>query len=145
MADYKKTYAEKLRDPRWQKMRLKIMERDEFTCQHCGDKKKTLNVHHIKYMRGADPWEYDLKYLTTLCEICHEKEPKLLNDLTDQLIGMLRELPMTAITINALCLLLYECSDINAEINDLMDIFMSTDPQERKRLAGIYRGARRNG
>lgn len=31
------TYSQKLRDPRWQKKRLEILERDSFTCQHCHD------------------------------------------------------------------------------------------------------------
>ena len=66
-----KTYSEKLRDPRWQKMRLKIMERDGFTCQFCWAKKETLNVHHAYYDKGAAPWEYDESVLVTCCEGCH--------------------------------------------------------------------------
>ena len=31
-------YSEKLKDPRWQKKRLEILERDNFRCQYCGDK-----------------------------------------------------------------------------------------------------------
>lgn len=69
-----KSYYEKLRDPRWQQMRLKIMERDGFACQSCGDKSSSLNVHHcVPYKKGADPWDYDLWDLTTLCEKCHNK------------------------------------------------------------------------
>lgn len=40
-------------------MRLEIMERDKFTCCHCRDTQKTLNVHHLAYTKGAAPWEYD--------------------------------------------------------------------------------------
>lgn len=43
------TYYEMLKDPRWQKKRLEIMERDEFACRDCGDKESTLNVHHTYY------------------------------------------------------------------------------------------------
>jgi len=64
------TYSEKLKDPRWQKKRLKILERDDFTCTDCGDTESTLMVHHLKY--SGDPWEIEDKYLITLCEICHE-------------------------------------------------------------------------
>lgn len=67
------TYAEKLRDPRWQKKRLEIMERDEFRCRWCLDDTKTLNVHHWFYQRGASPWEYDEESMITVCEDCHEK------------------------------------------------------------------------
>lgn len=65
------TYSEKLRDPRWQKMRLLIMERDGFTCRHCRSAEKTLNVHHHFYTKGAMPWEYETDDLITLCEDCH--------------------------------------------------------------------------
>lgn len=53
-------------------MRLEIMERDKFTCCHCRDTQKTLNVHHLAYTKGAAPWEYDPSNLITLCEECHE-------------------------------------------------------------------------
>lgn len=67
------TYSEKLRHPEWQKMRLRIMERDQFTCRECGDKEKTLNVHHRWYEKGKLPWEYDEMAFVTLCEGCHEQ------------------------------------------------------------------------
>ena len=63
------TYSEKLRDPRWQKKRLLIMKRDKFKCLLCGDKKTTLNVHHLKYT--GNPWEAENENLQTLCQECH--------------------------------------------------------------------------
>lgn len=69
----KKTYAEKLRDPRWQKKRLEIFARDNFTCKVCGDDKNTLHVHHKEY-NGCEPWEYDNSLLDTICADCHLKE-----------------------------------------------------------------------
>lgn len=72
MAKSKPTYVEKLKDPRWQKMRLQILERDDFTCLWCGDFESTLHVHHGYYRSGCDPWEYDPSTLHTLCERCHE-------------------------------------------------------------------------
>lgn len=68
------TYSAKLKDPRWQKMRLKIMERDNWTCQQCGDDNSTLHVHHKSYAYGCDPWDYPETNLVTLCEDCHERE-----------------------------------------------------------------------
>lgn len=66
-------YAEKLKDPRWQKKRLKILERDKWQCVKCHDDKSTLHVHHKKYDENKDPWDYPDKQLETLCETCHEK------------------------------------------------------------------------
>ena len=67
-----KTYSEKLKDPRWQKKRLEVLSRDNFTCQLCNDTKETLQVHHLKYIRGNEPWEYDLDNFKCLCESCHK-------------------------------------------------------------------------
>jgi len=67
------TYGQKLRDPRWQKRRLEVMQRDEFTCRMCGDNTCTLNVHHLAYSRGKNPWDTDMDLLVTLCEWCHEE------------------------------------------------------------------------
>jgi len=66
------SYSEKLKDPRWQRKRLEIMDRDSWQCRHCESKEKTLNVHHIYYHKGAAPWEYENEMLLTLCEKCHE-------------------------------------------------------------------------
>lgn len=65
-------YAEKLKDPRWQKKRLEIMSRDKWACTSCGDGKSQLHVHHEKYK--GDPWEAQDKHLKTLCEDCHSIE-----------------------------------------------------------------------
>ena len=67
-------YSEKLKDPRWQKLRLHIFERDEWKCRECGDEKSTLCIHHRLYRDGCEPWEYEDKDLVTLCENCHEVE-----------------------------------------------------------------------
>jgi hypothetical protein len=75
MAKYAKSeYAKKLLDPRWQKKRLDILHRDDFTCQACGDKTTTLHVHHCFYEWKRDPWDYPDTSLVTLCEPCHEEE-----------------------------------------------------------------------
>lgn len=67
-----KTYAEKLRDPRWQKKRLVIMERDGFACQECGESTSPLAVHHAYYVSGRSPWMYPDWSLSTLCDACHQ-------------------------------------------------------------------------
>ncbi len=68
----KMTYSEKLKDPRWQRKRLEIMEQSEFTCEHCSSTSKTLNVHHVNYDKGKAPWDYDDEHFVTLCEDCHK-------------------------------------------------------------------------
>ena len=66
-----KNYSELLRDPRWQKKRLEVLQRDSFRCTDCGDETSTLHVHHLLYKQNKMPWEYLNCDLTTLCENCH--------------------------------------------------------------------------
>jgi ribosomal protein L37AE/L43A len=56
--------------PLWQRKRLEILQRDNWSCIACGDKTTTLHVHHLMY-DGA-PWEVLDNYLQTLCEPCHQ-------------------------------------------------------------------------
>jgi hypothetical protein len=81
-----KTYSEKLKDPRWQKKRLQILERDEWLCRTCGRGDKTLHVHHSEYISGRDPWEYEDKYLIVLCEDCHAEITNFLPEVTKSLL-----------------------------------------------------------
>lgn len=64
-------YYEALKDPRWQKKRLEIMQRDGFRCTKCADTFETLSVHHLYYISGRDPWAYPDFCYSTLCETCH--------------------------------------------------------------------------
>jgi len=61
------------KDPRWQKKRLEILERDGYICQSCGAEDKTLHVHHQYYEYGKKPWEYPNKSLFCYCEDCHKR------------------------------------------------------------------------
>lgn len=85
-----KTYSETLKDPRWQKKRLKIFERDNWACRECRCTDDSLQVHHRKYERGAAPWDIADRFLVTLCERCHERATALHREASD----MLREMPV---------------------------------------------------
>ena len=62
-------YADLLKDPRWQKRRLEVFERDHWKCQLCEDNESTLAVHHLRYARK--PWDAPDADLLTVCEMCH--------------------------------------------------------------------------
>jgi hypothetical protein len=66
-------YNEKLKDPRWQRKRLKIFERDSWTCQLCSRTDLELNVHHL-YRTTEEPWDEPDLHLLTLCRLCHEQQ-----------------------------------------------------------------------
>ena len=104
-----KSYSDKLKDPRWQQKRLRVMERDKFTCKKCFDTESTLTVHHKYYIYKADPWDYPDEILVTLCDKCHNEEEEvkyIIGDFTKvllaegyfatelvQLLDLLRNLP----------------------------------------------------
>jgi len=70
-------YSELLKDQRWQDKRKEIIKRDNYECQYCGLGLKKLNVHHLIYLKGLKPWEYDNELLITLCDEHH----KMIHDM----------------------------------------------------------------
>lgn len=71
-----KTYNDLLLSPLWINKRKKILIRDNNRCRSCG-KSERLHVHHRQYHiikstgKFKLPWEYNDRYLITLCENCH--------------------------------------------------------------------------
>jgi len=70
-------YNSLLKHPKWFKKRNQILSRDGNACVICRSKFK-LQVHHRQYHintktgRFLAPWEYEPKYLITLCSNCHQ-------------------------------------------------------------------------
>lgn len=67
-------YAEKLARPEWRLRRLAILERDSFTCRRCGISGVALEVHHLRYLPGLEPWDHPADLLESLCTECHALE-----------------------------------------------------------------------
>lgn len=76
------SYKELLFDKRWLEKRAVILKRDNFRCVNCKSDKH-LVVHHKQYhiykrtKIKFKPWDYNDKYLITLCESCHNKGHQL--------------------------------------------------------------------
>ena len=73
--------------------RTKVFERDNYTCQICGDRssknhKVTLNVHHIYMFSKYPSKRNDMNNGITLCERCH----KLTYKKEDEYINMFLEI-----------------------------------------------------
>jgi hypothetical protein len=80
------TYAEKLKDPRWQKRRLEVLQAYDFKCCDCGADDKTLHVHHMIYRKGKEPWDYEpMADLVALCEDCHDERTHTDNEIKEAL------------------------------------------------------------
>jgi len=70
----------------WRLLRIKIMRRDGFACQLCGDKRSRIKVngkvrrnfnvdHKVPIFKGGK--EFDELNLWTLCIVCHRAKTRL--------------------------------------------------------------------
>lgn len=68
------SYKEQIAHPLWQKKRLEVFERDNYTCQICLDKDTQLHVHHTEYDKTYQTmaWQYPNNVYKTLCKDCHQ-------------------------------------------------------------------------
>ncbi len=122
------TYIEKLRDPRWQKKRLEILSRDNFSCRMCDCKEKTLHVHHCGYSCDyKNPWEYPGSYLLTLCEDCHDHETQFLKDSKNELLNFCSSYGYTTDDYDCLSDALFEAFFRGMKPSDIMTLILKKD------------------
>lgn len=57
----------------YKKFRDKIFKRDNYRCQACGEKTRTLEVHHIKEQSKYPELMLDPNNVITLCHACHKE------------------------------------------------------------------------
>jgi len=89
------TYKEKLRDPRWQRKRLEILNAASWTCEDCRRTGNELHVHHCAYIPSFDPWQYEMDLLMVLCEDCHKRRQEREDAFRVALGRITRFLPMS--------------------------------------------------
>nr|DAI47217.1 MAG TPA: NinG recombination protein [Caudoviricetes sp.] len=108
--DQEKTlsYNEQIKSPHWQKRRLQILQRDNFTCQICGSTEKTLHVHHLCYRKDAKIWDYPDNTLITLCEDCHRMEHKMQSENDYSVTNLINDLLISGFTNFELVSILYK-------------------------------------
>jgi len=58
--------------PAYYDWRQSVYERDNYTCQCCGKKGRTLNTHHLESYAGNKDLRTTLENGITLCKTCHK-------------------------------------------------------------------------
>jgi hypothetical protein len=100
----KKPYSERLADGRWQMFRTNLLNAVNWKCQDCGAEGKEgawMQIHHIFYLVGKDPWDYPESLLRCVCDSCHELRAPVeqtifiaLAELMNRPLEELREWPL---------------------------------------------------
>jgi hypothetical protein len=83
------SYSDQLKHPNWQRRRLEMLNGSGFSCSRCGNTESTLHVHHKRYVKGREVWEYGDDELAVLCESCHQDA----HDNSDTLSQLLYSVP----------------------------------------------------
>jgi len=66
---FREVYDNYMKSPEWLVLRLKVLERDEYTCQIC--QKAATEVHHLTYKHLTHEYLFEL---ISLCSECHKNE-----------------------------------------------------------------------
>ena len=109
-----RTYAQKLRDPRWEEFRQRAFGYHGNACVTCGGEDKERgdhhHIHHKRYFKDREPWEYDMDDVTVLCRECHED----IHRCETKWRNMIRAMP----------------SWLVLEFDSMAEAFLEMDPEE---------------
>ena len=75
--DREEMYKKRKGDQDFKKWSKQVKERDNFTCDICGQKHGGLVSHHLNAWRDYKEQRYDLENGVCLCESCHKEFHKL--------------------------------------------------------------------
>jgi len=67
MRSFSLTYLSYIASPAWRERRRRALERADYRCQLCGER-RSLQVHHVTYANLGSERDADL---TVLCALCH--------------------------------------------------------------------------
>lgn len=82
-AEWWSAYHKYMSSPEWYEKRQKVLERDGWVCQGCGEKTAT-EVHHRSYAHFGDEllWE-----LVSVCNDCHRKVTTMDRGMREHIYG----------------------------------------------------------
>lgn len=122
-------YEKKLTSPHWQRKRLEVMQKSDFKCHFCGNGNEQLEIHHVIYLRGRQPWDYDDEYLIAVCHSCHVEEERMKSE-DPTLIGLFSMSGLSRRQLNYLAVELRrhftKRANREEKYQDLMDFLANT-------------------
>ncbi len=68
--------AKVTRGPRWKALRMQALDRDDWQCVQCGERRR-LEIDHIEAVRTRPDLAYSLSNLQTLCGRCHARKTRI--------------------------------------------------------------------
>ncbi len=74
--DYKRHSAKVTRGPRWKSLRMQALDRDNWACVQCGERRR-LECDHVLPVRDRPDLSYVLSNLQILCGRCHARKTRL--------------------------------------------------------------------
>ena len=84
------------RSGKYKDWRTAVFERDNYTCQHCGDKsvkgnRVILNADHINQFAFYPEFRFDIDKGRTICVDCHKKTPTYGNQSKEAILESTNE------------------------------------------------------
>ncbi len=64
-------YDAKLKTPEWMEFRDHVLDVKGRECENCHCLAERPHIHHKGYVRGRDPWDYELSEVAVVCGECH--------------------------------------------------------------------------
>lgn len=76
LKDHFRHSAKITRTQRWKALRLKALERDDWRCVQCGER-RGLEVDHIEAVRTRPDLAWEIDNLQCLCGRCHARKTRI--------------------------------------------------------------------
>ena len=76
LKDYARHSAKITRTPRWKALRVKALDRDEWRCVQCNER-RGLEVDHVLPVRDRPDLAWSIDNLQCLCGRCHARKTRI--------------------------------------------------------------------
>lgn len=74
--EYARHSAKVTRGQRWKALRMQALDRDDWACVQCGERRR-LEIDHIEPVKDRPDLAYSLANLQTLCGRCHARKTRI--------------------------------------------------------------------